>query len=75
MAFNIAVSSSFTAGVLLDKLPRFLDAKGTIMPGLMFMVKGKGGRTNAPTLEIRKMKRGEKSAGRDDFWGSTRRNM
>ena len=53
-AFNIAVSSSFTAGVFMDKSPRFLDAKGVAMPGLMFMVKGKEGR-NAPTLRIMKM--------------------
>jgi len=28
MAFKIAVSSTFTAGLFLDKSPRFLDAKG-----------------------------------------------
>jgi hypothetical protein len=31
----------------LDKSPRFLDAKGAAMPGLMFMANGKEGKSNA----------------------------
>ena len=48
MAFKIAKSSSFTAGMFLDKSPRFLDAKVATMPGLMFMANGKEGKSNAP---------------------------
>jgi hypothetical protein len=40
----------------------------------MFMVKAKKGR-NALMLKIMKMVLREKSAGRDNFWGSTRRDM
>jgi hypothetical protein len=47
-AFKIAVRSSFTAGLFLDKSPRLLDAKGAAMPGLMFMANGKEGKSNAP---------------------------
>jgi hypothetical protein len=36
---KIAVRSSCTPGVFLDKSPRFLELKGITMPGLMFMVK------------------------------------
>jgi hypothetical protein len=72
-AFKIAVSSSLTAGVFLDKSPRFFDAKGAAMPGLMFM--SKEGKSDAPMLKIKKnYGGGKKSAGRDNFCSSTRRD-
>jgi hypothetical protein len=56
LSYKIAISSSFTPGLFLDKSPRFLDTKGAAMPELTFMAKGKQGRTNAPMLKIIKMK-------------------
>jgi hypothetical protein len=55
-AFKIAKSSSFTAGMFLDKSPRFLDAKVAAMPGLMFMANDKEGKSNAPMQKNKKMK-------------------
>jgi hypothetical protein len=50
----MAVSSSFTTGLFLDKSPRFLDAKGADKPGLMFMANGKEGKSSAPMQKDKK---------------------